>query len=247
MKQSLKQRKKGALPLCRTCGRRIAALCIALVLLFLLPQKSGAFYDGDVLFSCYKNESQKIALTFDDGPHPRYTPEILDILDEYGIKATFFVVGQNVQYYPELVKAEIDAGHEVGNHTYSHANLRKASYEVVCGEIGTTERLIYENTDFRAHLLRPPGGMYSQTVCDVAAADDYTIVLWSIDTRDWAHNPSDKIAEQILSDIRSGDIILFHDYIAKDSPTAEALRKIIPTLLERGYKFVTVSELLASK
>lgn len=225
----------------------LSFLCILLAVVMILPLRGGAFYDGDVFFSCYKNESKKIALTFDDGPHPRYTPEILKILDEYGIKATFFVVGQNVSYYPDLVKAEVDAGHEVGNHTFSHANLRKKRYEEVCGEINQTERLIYENTDFRSRLLRPPEGVYSQAVCDAAADFDYTIVLWSIDTKDWAHNPAKKIAEQILSDVRSGDIILFHDYIARNSPTEEALRLIIPELLERGYKFVTVSELLSSK
>jgi len=221
-------------------------LLIAAVIL-CLPQRCDAFYDGDVFSSCYQTQSKKIALTFDDGPHPRYTPEILQILDEYGIKGTFFVVGQNVGYYPDLVKAEIDGGHEVGNHTFSHANLRLEGYEAVCGEIGRTERVIYENTDYRSKLLRPPEGIYSQTVCDAAADCDYTIVLWSIDTKDWAHNPSEKIAEQILSDVRGGDIILFHDFIAKDSPTPAALRLIIPKLLEEGYKFVTVSELLASK
>jgi len=221
--------------------------CILLVLVLILPRKSAAFYDGDVLFSCYKNETKKIALTFDDGPHPKYTPEILSVLDEYGIKATFFVVGQNVGYYPDLVKAEVDSGHEVGNHTYSHANLRKEQYETVCSEINRTERLIYENTDFRSRLLRPPEGVFSQAVCDAAADCDYTIVLWSIDTRDWAHNPAEAIAEEILSDVRGGDIILFHDFIARDSPTVEALRLIIPELLSRGFKFVTVSELLSSK
>lgn len=225
----------------------LSCICVLLAVVLILPQKSGAFYDGDVFFSCYKNESKKIALTFDDGPHPKYTPEILAVLDEYGIKATFFVVGQNVGYYPDLVKAEVDAGHEVGNHTFSHANLRKERYDAVCSEINKTERLIYENTDFRSRLLRPPEGVYSQAVCDAAADFDYTIVLWSIDTKDWAHNPASKIAEQILSDVRSGDIILFHDFIGKNSPTVEALRLVIPELLEQGYKFVTVSELLASR
>lgn len=219
-------------------------LCFALL---FCPQRAGAFFDGDVFFSCYKDDSREIALTFDDGPHPTYTKEILDLLDEYGVKATFFVVGQNVGYYPELVKAEIDAGHEVGNHTYSHANLRRESYDAVCREIGETERLVYEDTDFRTHLLRPPGGIYNQAVCDAAADYDYTLVLWSIDTRDWAHNPSDKIAKDILTNVRGGDIILFHDYIAERSPTVAALRKVIPELLSRGFRFVTVSELLATQ
>ncbi len=225
----------------------LCTVCFVAAAALLLPQRCGAFYDGDVLFSCWNNQSKKIALTFDDGPHPRYTREILDILAEYGIKATFFVVGQNAAYYPELVREEVNRGHEVGNHTFSHANLRLAEYGVMCSEITETERLIYENTEFRARLLRPPEGIYSQAVCDAAADFDYTIVLWSVDTKDWAHNPSEKIAEQILTEVKGGDIILFHDFIAKDSPTPAALRLIIPTLLEEGYKFVTVSELLSTQ
>lgn len=227
--------------------RIVACFCGFLAVALIFPQKSGAFYDGDVFFSCYKNETRKIAITFDDGPHPVYTPEILSLLEEYDVKATFFVIGQNVDSYPELVKAEVDAGHEVGNHTFSHTNLQREQYEEMCREISRTERLIYENTDFRAKLLRPPEGAYTQAVCDAAAEYDYTIVLWSIDTRDWAHNPPEKIAEQILSEVRGGDIILFHDYIGRDSPTLKALRLTIPELLARGYKFVTVSELLASR
>ncbi len=227
--------------------RMIRTGAVVLAAAILLPLKCTAFYDGDVLSSCYGEPTKKIALTFDDGPHPRYTPQILEILEEYGIKATFFVVGQNAEYYPELVKAEVDGGHEVGNHTFTHANLRNGTYETVCGEILRTERMIYENTDFRSRLLRPPEGIYSQAVCDAAADFDYTIVLWSIDTRDWTHNPSDKIAEQVLAEVKGGDIILFHDFIGRDSPTPDALRIIIPKLLAQGYKFVTVSELISAE
>ncbi len=224
--------------------RRVGLL---LAVTLLIPQRIGAFYDGDVFSSCYKEGTKKIALTFDDGPHPRYTPEILEILDRYGVKATFFVVGLNVETYPELVKTVVDEGHEIGNHTYSHANLRRAHYDGVCSEIAVTERLIYENTDFRTRLLRPPEGVYSQAVCDAAANFDYTIILWSVDTRDWAHTPSEEIVRHVLTDVRGGDIILFHDFIGQDSPTPDALRKILPALIAQGYQFVTVSELLSSK
>ncbi len=226
---------------------KLRRVCFLLAAALLLPQRMGAFYDGDVFSSCYKNESKKIALTFDDGPHPRYTREILSILEEYGVKATFFVVGLNVEAYPSLVKAEVDGGHEVGNHTYSHTNLREAQYEGICREIGATERLIYENTDFRSRLLRPPEGLYSPTVCTAAADCDYTIVLWSVDTRDWEHTPAEEIARHVLSEVRGGDIILFHDFIGHDSPTPDALRQILPKLIEEGYRFVTVSELLSTK
>ncbi len=225
----------------------IALCAIVALCTIMLTLPTAAFYDGDVVYSCSNTQSKKIAITFDDGPHPRYTPEILGILEEYGVKATFFVVGQNAEYYPEWVKAEADAGHEVGNHTFSHANLRNEQYDGVCGEISKTERLIYENTDYRTRLLRPPEGIYSQAVCDAASDYDYTIVLWSVDTRDWAHTPSAVIADHVLSEVRGGDIILFHDFIGKDSPTPEALRLVIPQLLSEGYEFVTVSELLSEQ
>ncbi len=203
---------------------------------------------GDnVLYSWHPNESKKIAITFDDGPHPVYTPEILSILAEYGVRATFFVVGENAEWYPELVRRELAEGHEIGNHTYSHANLRKSGYDTVLTEILDMENAVYENAEYRCHLLRPPGGLYGDPVCHAAEMLDYHVILWSIDTRDWAHTPQKTIVNMVLDQVKSGDIILFHDYIGGgDSPTPDAIRQIIPALLARGYRFVTVSELIAS-
>lgn len=203
--------------------------------------------EDEVLFSWHPNESKKIAITFDDGPHPIYTPEILSILAEYGVRATFFVIGENAEWYPELVRREIAAGHEIGNHTYSHANLRKSEYNTVLSEMMDMENAVYENTEYRCRLFRPPGGLYGDPVCHAAEMLDYTVILWSIDTRDWAHTPRKTIVNTVLERVKSGDIILFHDYIGgRDSPTPDALRQILPELLSRGYRFVTVSELLAS-
>jgi len=201
----------------------------------------------EVLYSWHPNEAKKIALTFDDGPHPVYTKEILSILAEYDIKATFFVVGENAEWFPELVKEELHAGHEIGNHTYHHANLRTAGYNTVLAEILDMEKAVYENTEFRCHLLRPPGGLYGDDVCKAAEDLDYTVILWSVDTKDWAHTPTEDIVSSVLRDVESGDIILFHDYVSGTSPTPDALKKIIPVLLEDGYQFVTVSELLRSR
>ena len=222
---------------------RICAVLSAAVLLFSLSVRSGA-EDYGLVYSHRKNEKMLISLTFDDGPHPRYTPEILDILKKYDIRATFFVVGQNASYYPELVKRCQDEGHEIANHTYSHKNLSKDSFEDICREVRDTENVIYENLDTRTKLLRPPGGLYGKSVIKAAAELDYTLVLWTVDTRDWAHTPPEKIAKKVTTSIKSGDIILMHDFIGKNSPTPEALKKIIPALLKKGYKFVTVSELL---
>ena len=157
------------------------------------------------------------------------------------------MVGENAEWYPELVRRELAEGHEIGNHTYSHANLRKSGYDTVLTEILDMENAVYENAEYRCHLLRPPGGLYGDPVCHAAEMLDYHVILWSIDTRDWAHTPRKTIVDMVLDQVKSGDIILFHDYIGGgDSPTPDAIRQIIPALLARGYRFVTVSELLAS-
>ncbi len=186
----------------------------------------------------------RIALTFDDGPHPAHTAEILDILAEYGVRATFFVVGENAERWPELVRREAREGHEIGNHTYSHADLSEADDKAVACEIERGERAVWENFEYRTRLLRPPGGCFDGRVSRAARERDYTVVCWSVDTRDWAHTPTDEIVSNVMKNTESGDILLFHDYIAGDSPTPDALRQLIPRLLSAGYRFVTVSELL---
>ncbi len=217
-------------------------LCILLpVVLMTLPVSS-----AEVVYS-WKTNEKTIALTFDDGPHPVHTPEILDILEEYGIKATFFTIGVNVEQYNEVFRMVHDAGHEIGNHTYSHRNLRTLPYATVCGEIERAENAIYETVEYRTRLLRPPEGAFGNDLCKAAAELDYTVICWSVDTMDWAHTPAVEIAESVLSTVKGGDILLFHDFVAGDSPTPEALRMILPTLIEDGYTFVTVSELLGRK
>lgn len=221
---------------------RKISLCLALILLFSVTVRA----DDRVVYSWNSNE-KKIALTFDDGPHPTQTPEILDILSEYGIRATFFIIGQNVEWYGDCLAMEYEAGHEIGNHTFSHANLKLPGYDAVCQEIEETERLIGERIEYRPHLLRPPGGQFGDDVCRAAADHDYTVVCWSVDTLDWAHTPAETIARNVLNTVEGGDIILFHDYVSGESPTADALRMIIPALLEDGYEFVTVSELIGEE
>lgn len=200
---------------------------------------------SDVVYSMHTND-KTIALTFDDGPHPRYTAEILDILGEYDIKATFFTIGQNVDLYSDVVKELYAAGHEIGNHTYTHSNMKFLTEEKISSEINDTENAVYGNIAYRTKLLRPPGGMLCDTVCKVAEEKGYTIVCWSVDTLDWAHTPSNEIVNHVLSSVKGGDIILFHDFVSGESTTIDALKIIIPTLLEEGYRFVTVSELIGA-
>ena len=191
-----------------------------------------------------KNDQMKIALTFDDGPHPRYTPKILDILDRYGIKATFFVIGENVKYYPKAFTEILDRGHEIANHTYSHITFSQANLNRLPGEIEKCEAEILNFTENKPKLFRPPEGMISGELKRVASDMDYKVILWDLDTKDWAHTTPKQICQNVTQNIKSGDVILMHDFIGYNSPTPEALELFLPILIERGYKFVTISELI---
>ena len=194
-----------------------------------------------------RNQYNKIALTFDDGPHPVYTPKILDLLDKYQIKATFFVVGTNAEYYKNTLMEIVKRGHEIGNHTFSHAIIKDKSIRDIKDEIEACRNAVYDICGENTVLFRPPGGLMSDIKAeDTELFESYDIILWSIDTMDWAHNKPEKIAEYVINNTKSGDIILMHDYIGKDSPTPDALEIIIPLLLEKGYEFVTVGELISS-
>lgn len=188
-----------------------------------------------------------IALTFDDGPHFKYTEEILEILSQYNIRATFFVVGENAERYPNIVEREIKEGHEVGNHTYKHEYLKGKCADEIEFQISETESVLSGSCDYTPKLLRPPGGLYDGTLSDEALKMGYTVVLWSIDTRDWSHPDVSSIVENIKKETDSGDIILMHDFIGgAPSPTPNALRTVLPWLINEGYEFVTVSELISS-
>ena len=195
----------------------------------------------------HENNCMKIALTFDDGPHPRYTPLILEILDEYGIKATFFTVGINAHYYPDTLRMVAARGHEIGNHTYSHPRVGHMDQNKLENEIYLCEETIYEITDCKTKLFRPPEGMIDSGILNVLQGLDYRVILWDIDTRDWAHTSPKEIAENVINTVSSGDIILMHDYIGVNSPTCDAMRIFIPELIEKGYRFVVVSELIDTK
>ncbi len=221
-------------------------LVAILVTVTLASVSLNAEAPSDVVYSWHCND-KKIALTFDDGPHPYYTAEILEILAEYDVKATFFLIGDNVTRHPEIVKMVYEEGHEIGNHTFSHANLKNADYETVTREIGETEKVVLNTVEYKTKLLRPPEGLWGENVCRAAIENQYTVVCWSIDTRDWAHTPVDRMVNYVLGSAEAGDIVLFHDFVSGKSPTPEALKIIIPALIEDGYELVTVSELMGLK
>lgn len=226
------------------------------------------------VFRHHDNDCMKIALTFDDGPSARYTADILDYLKEEDIHATFFVVGTQARNNPELLLREETEGHEIGNHTDTHPRLSGKQFSVCdrCGgvithdgstcpaassgvggcvctalirEIEACADTVYELSERQTNLFRPPEGYCTEEISAVASAMDYRIILWNIDTRDWDKATADEIASQVLTDVQSGDIILFHDSVSRRDPqTLQALKMIIPVLKERGYQFVTVSELI---
>ncbi len=226
---------------------RIALLrlfSLTLILTLFLPFSLDVKAD---VFRKSSTEEKKIALTFDDGPSKRNTQEILSILAEYDIKATFFVIGSNAEKDPERIRMIFDAGHEIGNHTYTHCYISKVSEEELRREINKTEEILINVTGVRPIVFRPPGGYYDDASIAVLEEMGYRNVLWSVDTRDWSIPSSEKIVSKIEDSAGSGDIILFHDLEDKRLPTPAALRKIIPYLIENGYEFVTVSQLLENE
>ena len=211
-------------------------IILTMVLSFSVQAEKGSAH----VYHRHENNEMKIALTFDDGPHPILTPVILEILEKYKIKATFFLVGENVKNYPAAVEKILAAGHEIGNHTYSHDHIN-------ADEIEACEQVIYELTDYKTKLFRPPQGFINETVKSASESLGYDIILWSIDTRDWDHTPPKQICETVINQISAGSIILMHDYIGHQSPTPTALELFIPETLALGYQFVPVSELIGTK
>ena len=221
-------------------------LCFVVALLFGIKLA----FPINAYSNVYKsNESagKKIALTFDDGPHPIITGKILDILEKYNAKATFFVVGQNVENYPKAFERLANSDCEIGNHTYTHKNIGNMTEAELLSELEKTERAIEAVSHRHTLLLRPPEGNFGEVVRRVSVVRGYDIILWSIDTLDWAHTSAEVMAKKVITRVSSGDIILMHDYTSGGAHTCEALEIMIPRLIEMGYEFVTVSELIHSK
>ena len=236
---------------------RLLCGAVALLLLFSSAYSFNAsaatrpwigFSEKDNVFCSGCTEERLIALTFDDGPHPKYTDEILDILNEYDVKATFFVIGENAARYPEKLKRIASEGHEIGNHTYSHRHLSELSRAEFLSELSRADTEIFTHTGIHPVLFRPPEGCCTKITVENAVSLGYKIILWTIDPRDWASPPVSEVTGNVLKHAHAGAILLCHDYnCGKRNPTPEALRQFIPRLREMGYEFVTVSELLSIK
>lgn len=192
-----------------------------------------------------------IALSFDDGPSPIYTPAILEILAEKDVSATFFVTGRHAEKYPAVIKRMATEGHEIGNHTYTHRDLVPVSRRRLFWEIRRTERVIRRITGRTLRLFRPPRGIYSNAVRRALVEDGYTLVLWSVSSADWCALPPEALTRRVLRYARNGAIILFHDSGAlvkreggSRAGTVKALPAIIEQLQAQGFQLVTVGELI---
>jgi peptidoglycan/xylan/chitin deacetylase (PgdA/CDA1 family) len=215
------------------------------VLLLLAVGNFGIGSKGiPLVSSASENSVKRVALTFDDGPSARYTSDILDFLSENHIKATFFVIGVNAKEYPELIQREASEGHDIGNHTYTHPHLKGMDSESLTEELKRTEETVKNICGIRTVLFRPPEGVCSDAVRTAEKRMGYRQVLWTIDTRDWAHNSRENMVNIIQKQVKNGSIILFHDYVAGESHTLETIKQIVPWLLENGYEFVKVSDFL---
>ena len=177
-----------------------------------------------------------VALTFDDGPS-RYTKDIIDTLKSNNVNATFFVLGNKIEIYKDIISESIKNGNEIGNHSYNHKWLSKLSTNELLDQINKTQDILKETVNYTPTCFRPTYGSVNNKI---RKSINLSITLWTIDTKDWKINSVDRIVERAIKDIEDGDIILMHDIFQRSS---EALKKIIPRLKEQGYQFVTISEL----
>ena len=180
----------------------------------------------------------RVALTFDDGPHPVYTKRLLDGLQSRGIRATFFVVGENISGSEDLIRRMADEGHVIGNHTYSHIKLSGITDAEACGEVQKTDALVRELTGSGTEFIRPPFGSWKKTLeCEM----EMIPVLWDVDPLDWTTKNTGVIVQRVLEDVEPGDIILLHDFYGS---SVDAALEIADQLLAQGYELVTVDELI---
>lgn len=216
---------------------------VAVPLSFLNPilstefQREMAQEEENILV--FNDNIKRVALTFDDGPHPVVTTQILNHLDNYNAKATFFMLGNRIQHYPEVAKDVLTRGHEVGNHTWSHPLLTRLSMETIMQEFNSTEQMIVDTLGINSSIFRPPYGVSNDSI-------DSTIprpsVNWTIDTLDWKHRNANQSISVIKKSMHNNAIILMHDI---HQSTADGLPAVLEFLQAEGYQFVTVSELLS--
>jgi peptidoglycan/xylan/chitin deacetylase (PgdA/CDA1 family) len=204
-------------------------------------RQGAVYWHGDL-------DKPEIALTFDDGPNEPYTSQILQVLKDNGVKATFFMVGMNIQKEPEAARAVVEAGHAVGNHSWSHPDMILEGSGTVARQLSLTDEALFRATGRHSRLFRPPYGADDPLTVRAVERMGYVMVKWSVSSRDWKRPGADRIVTNVLNHTGNGAILLMHDGdkagAGDRSQTVEALKRIIPKLKEEGFTFVTVPELL---
>lgn len=226
----------------------IICLCLTLTALarpFLSPKTIPAIASAPSIASIdpvppdnTSADIRRVALTFDDGPHPVYTEQLLDALKERGVKATFFVTGEHAELHPDIIKRMHDEGHLIGNHTYSHIQLTESNRETFKDELIQTNEILYDITGDEIQYVRPPYGSW-----DKKFETDLNMfpVLWNVDPLDWQTDNASRVANAVISKVSDSDIILLHDYY--DSSVKAAVM-VVDELQQQGYEFVTVDKIL---
>lgn len=203
-------------------------------------------YPGQV-FAHASRQEPEVALTFDDGPDSVYTPQILDILKRKGVRATFYFTGRRIETYPDVAKRAVREGHEIGNHTYDHPDLAKATPEEILAQLQRTEEIIERVTGRRPLTFRPPYGKHTPEVVAGARKLGYRIILWDVDSLDWESLIKDQIVENVVPKVQPGAIILFHSAAGGPgedlSGAVQALPQVIDKIKDRKLKQVNVTEM----
>ncbi|MFC4386388.1 polysaccharide deacetylase family protein [Gracilibacillus marinus] len=200
-----------------------------------------------MLLDTIETNEKKIAFTFDDGPDPKFTEQILHLLEAANAKATFFMIGEHIKKFPSIAEKVYRNGHELANHTYSHCNLAEQDAQEVRTELLKAEECITSITGKKPASFRPPFFSYNENTLKIVEEFGYhTIGAANLDARDWDTPGVQIIYEESKKAIKNGAIFIFHDGLGDRSQTVEAVGKLIHTCIEQGYQLVTVEELLAS-
>lgn len=211
-----------------------AAICLAAAAALAI----GGYGTAEPAAAIVNENGPVIALTFDDGPYPKVTGHILDVLEKNGVCATFFVLGSRIEGREDVLTRMEELGCEIGNHSFSHADLTRLSKADCQRELNDTDAEIRRVTGHEASVVRPPYGYYNKAVRSAAGRP---LILWTVDTNDWRGKAPGEIADYVIQQAKEGSVILMHD---QQTQTADAMEMIIPTLIDEGFRFVTVSELI---
>lgn len=218
----------------KTLMRMGAAVCLAAAAALAI----GGYGTAEPAAAIVNENGPVIALTFDDGPYPKVTGHILDVLEKNGVCATFFVLGSRIEGREDVLTRMEELGCEIGNHSFSHADLTRLSKADCQRELSDTDAEIRRVTGHEASVVRPPYGYYNKAVRSAAGRP---LILWTVDTNDWRGKAPGEIADYVIQQAKEGSVILMHD---QQTQTADAMEMIIPTLIDEGFRFVTVSELI---